>query len=97
MKLILSKINNIVFIPILGIFLLFAIASGSNKSDCSGHESEIESGYRQRAAKMGMTINYINIKYIGNCQYEVSQNTYDPGSTYSSSQTISGTSIYTWK
>lgn len=97
MKLIHSNINKVIFIPILGIFLFFAIASGSNKNDCSGHESEIESGYRQRAAKMGMTINSINIKYIGNCQYEVSQNTYDPGSPYSSPQTISGTSIYTWK
>jgi len=82
------------FIGVL-IFNLFVLSSCGDS--CSGHENDIKNGQINKAERMGMKTNSINIEYIGNCEYRCTSDVYDRGSAYSNPNRINSKVIFKWK
>lgn len=61
-----------------------------------GHSDEIKSDMIFRAERMGMRVNYMSVKFIGNGEYKCTYDVYDPGSLYSRPNNIHKVTIEKW-
>ena len=85
--------KKILIMPILLMFFSFTNA----QTKCTGHENDIKNGQIKKATSMGMSVDSISVKYIGNCQYKCISSVNDPGSAYSNPQIIQSTVIFKWE
>lgn len=63
----------------------------------SGHSDEIKSDMVFRAERMGMQVNYMSVKFMGNGEYKCIYDVYDPGSLFSSPNKIHKVTIEKWE
>jgi hypothetical protein len=80
-------------------FVFFALVSFGLRFlfDDSGHQDEIRSKLTRKAESMGMTVNSIDVDYIGNSEYRCKSDIYDPGTLYSQPNRIKNVVIYKWE
>ena len=87
-----SKLSPLLsFILFVLIVLLLCYFNGS------GHSDEIKSDMIFRAERMGMQVNYMSVKFMGNGEYKCIYDVYDPGSLYSSPNKIHKVTIEKWE